>query len=104
MRTTTCGECGREVPEDYAHDGTCFSCAADSIGECEGTGDRLHRLMIACGMTAADISERTGMVKSTVYHACSGDRVGDLDTWMKMADAFALPVSVLIGDCDGRQQ
>jgi hypothetical protein len=49
-------------------------------------------------------TERTGMVKSTIYHACSGDRVGDLDTWMKMADAFALPVSVLIGDCDGRQQ
>ena len=62
------------------------------------TGDRLAEAMADGGFSKRRLARESGVSYRTVCRITSGDRVGSLDTWMRLADALGMEVSELIGD------
>ena len=65
------------------------------------TGERLAREMESRGFSKRRLARESGVSYRTVCRITAGDRVGSLDTWMKVADALGCDVSDLIGEHDG---
>lgn len=51
-------------------------------------------------MSKRQLSLRSGVGYKTVCRICNGDRLGNLDTWMRFSETLGCSVSELIGDED----
>ena len=48
------------------------------------------------GISKKRLAKETGMDYSTVCRLCNGDRVGYLDTWMKVCDAIQIEMNDIV--------
>ncbi len=60
------------------------------------TGPMLERYLYEHGVSRYELSKRSGVSKSTIARMCTGDRIGGLDTWLKVADALGCSLDDII--------
>lgn len=53
------------------------------------------------GVSQAELCRRTGLDKDTVRRLLSGDRIGMLDTWMRIFDALGIEPNDVLGVSGG---
>ena len=63
---------------------------------CNTTGEKLSMKMKEKGISKKRLAKETGMDYSTVCRLCNGDRVGYLDTWMKVCDAIQIEMNDIV--------
>lgn len=61
------------------------------------TNDALIHAIAVSGLTRQEISLRTGLACTTLTRMCSGDRIGNLNSWMLVAEVLGVSVDELIG-------
>jgi transcriptional regulator with XRE-family HTH domain len=72
-------------------DTTTIAAALDAVGP------RLRRLRSERGVTLADLSERTGISKSTLSRLETGQRRPSLELLLPLAQAYRVPLDELVG-------
>lgn len=70
---------------------------ADSL---DAVGPRLKRLRAARGITLADLSEMTGISKSTLSRLETGQRRPSLEVLLPLARAYRVPLDEMVGAPD----
>ncbi len=65
------------------------------------TGQRLAEKLAEKGMSKRRLARESQVSYRTVCRIISGDRLGNLDTWMRFADALGCDLSELIGEQNG---
>lgn len=65
------------------------------------TGERLAGEMEARGFSKRRLARESGVSYRTVCRIAAGDRVGSLDTWLRLAKTLGCDVSDLTGEHDG---
>lgn len=73
--------------------------ANDYIGD-GSTGAALKKALKSRGVSQARLSRITGLDESTVYRLCNGDRIGSLDTWMRISETLGMSIDELTGNGD----
>ena len=53
------------------------------------------------GVSKRQLARDAQVSYRTVCRVAAGDRVGNLDTWMRLAEALGCDLAELIGGCDG---
>jgi len=66
------------------------------------TGQRLAAKLAERGMSKRKLARDSQVSYRTVCRIMSGDRLGNLDTWLRFAEALQCDMSELIGESDGR--
>lgn len=66
------------------------------------TGERLAEKLAEAGMSKRQLARDSHVSYRTVCRIVEGDRLGNLDTWMRFAEALGCDVSELTGERDGR--
>ena len=57
------------------------------------TGEKLERKLAEKGMGKHELARESQVSYRTICRIVSGDRVGNLDTWMRIADAIGCDLS-----------
>ena len=66
----------------------------DSVGR---IGNRkLLAVMDELGIGKNELARRSGVSKQTVYRICAGDRLGNLDTWLRFAEALGKSLNDIV--------
>ena len=65
------------------------------------TGQRLAGKLAEKGMSKRRLARESQVSYRTVCRIIAGDRLGNLDTWMRFAKALGCDISELIGENDG---
>ena len=66
----------------------------------EPTGERLCARLKAVGMSKRQLAAESEVSYRTVCKIAAGDRLGNLDTWMKFANVLECSVSELTGEVE----
>lgn len=69
---------------------------ANTIRAGWSTGQKLERWLYDHGVSKNRLVEASGVPWSTVSRVCGGDRIGSLDTWLKISRALGAPLSEII--------
>ena len=72
-------------------------------GRTATTGDMLAEKMEECGMSKRRLAREAQVSYRTVCRIMAGDRLGNLDTWMRFADALGCDLSELTRGGYGRE-
>ena len=67
------------------------------------TGHRLAEKLAELGMSKRQLAFKSQVSYRTVCRIVAGDRLGNLDTWLRFAEALECDVSELIGDANGEK-
>ena len=73
------------------------------VGE-GSTGPMLERYLYEHGISRGELARRSGVSYPTISRMCSGDKIGTLSAWAKVADALGCTISDIIepkGRTDG---
>ena len=73
---------------------------AVSNGLDAGTGRNLQRKMDELGVSRHELCRRTGISYSTLLRITSGDRIGMLDTWVRVCDALGIGIEEVLDDSE----
>ena len=66
-------------------------------GATSSTGERLVLRLEKLGMSKSQLAEESGVSYRTICRITSGDRLGNLDTWMRICSAIGCEISDLVG-------
>ena len=61
-----------------------------------GTGDALLDRMRELGVSKHELERISGVDYSTICRICKGDRIGYLDTWVRVCDALGIELQELL--------
>lgn len=75
---------------------------SNSIIGRSSTGAKLGMAMRDTGISKHQLCKATGISYTTVTRLMSGDRIGALDTWLKIADAMGMSLQDLL-DYEGEE-
>jgi len=64
------------------------------------TGQRLAEKLAEKGISKRKLARESQVSYRTVCRVMSGDRLGNLDTWIRFSEAIGCDISELIGDSD----
>ena len=70
------------------------------MGSNRTTGETLAWKLTEYGVSRRGLARKSNVSYRTVCRIISGDRLGNLDTWMRFAEAVGCSVSDLIGDSE----
>lgn len=60
------------------------------------TGPMLERYLYEHGISRGELARRSGVSYPTISRMCSGDKIGTLSAWAKVADALGCTISDII--------
>ena len=61
------------------------------------TGERLAERLEEIGMTKSHLAAESQVSYRTICRIISGDRLGNLDTWLRICKAIGCEISDLVG-------
>lgn len=64
------------------------------------TGDAITEKLKSLGMSKRQLAIRSGVSYKTTCKLCNGDRLGNLDTWMRFAEVLGCDLDEIV-NCDG---
>ena len=65
------------------------------VGE-GSTGPMLERYLYDHGISRKELARRSGVSYPTISRMCSGDKIGTLSAWAKVANALGCTISEII--------
>lgn len=60
------------------------------------TGSKLERFLYEHRVSKGALVRASGVPWPTISRLCGGDRIGSIDTWMKLAEALGVPLSEIV--------
>jgi len=66
------------------------------------TGDRLMAKLESVGMSKRQLAIRSGVSYRATCRICNGDRLGNLDTWLRFADVLGCDLDEIVGKGEER--